>query len=367
MGVDCAIAACCGGCAWIGLDAAEQLRRKRERVVEALAAVGLDVAVEPCVPAPRPSGYRNRAKLAVARVDGEVLIGLHRRGTAEVVDLGDCPVHDDATRRVVAALRDWIAEHGLARPDGAVKYVDIREGVHVTLVVSEQATLPLASLRERLPALVGISVNVNPRDSSYPFGERTRTPWGERTFMAGPLEVPATGFFQVNADLLPAVHERMRAHLAGRGGRLLDLYCGVGTHGLSLAAEFDDLLGVERSTPAISCARRNADRLGVAGRFVAAPVTPRVLEAPIDAIVLNPGRAGADAATLDALPRVPIAYLSCEPATLARDLARLGRPIDAVVPFDFMPQTDQVESLALIDRASASIHSTSPGRTRQRG
>lgn len=380
--VDCPVAADCGGCAWIGRPYAEQRRRKTAAVRDALAAVcGLDtIEVLDCAPAPRRTAYRNRAKLAVLDSGERVDLGLFRTGSNRVVDLAPCRVQGEAGLATVERVGRWLGRKRLAAPGGPVKHVDVREAAagraHLTLVLDrtleESAELPVDELRAEAPELVGISVNVNPARSSYVFGPQTRTLWGERSFrieVAGPggapvaFEVPATGFFQVNVDPLPVLHERMAQHL-GADGPLLDLYCGVGLHGLMLGLRLGHapgaLVGVEESAASAACARRNADRVGIGARFVTGRVErvlPGVLEEQAPRrVILNPGRAGCKPPALEGLGDSTarrLAYVSCNPAALARDLAVLvgaGFRVVEVQPFDLMPQTDHVEVLALLER-----------------
>lgn len=338
---------------------------------------GIEIA--DCLAAPERLDYRNRAKLAVFAGDGVPRIGLYQRGTNRIVDLADCVVTQPALRRAVGAVRRWLADHHLARPDGPVMVVDLRAGLggrwHLTLVLDDihvdPKTLPLASLTAANPEVEGIAVNFGDPSSSYPMGETTAVVAGAETFDAlvptGEGEagvafaVPVGGFFQVATALLPAIHSRMRSHLDGEGP-LCDAYCGVGVHGLMIerarSGRAAFVLGIEESAAATSAAQTNARRLGIDARYVRGRVEDVIageLEArPLRRFVLNPARAGCRKAALDALLRVErasIAYLSCNPDTLARDLAILvrgGLEVREVLPLDLMPQTDQVEALALI-------------------
>lgn len=375
--VECPVAEACGGCSLIGRPYELQLEFKRAVVADRFAGVAkLQARIDRCLPAGVRTGYRNRAKLAVRAARDAVEIGLYRRGTREIVDAAPCRVQSAPLLEMLSRIREWLGVHRLAAPRGPVKYVDLREAAeergHVTFVLAcepdREGGLPIPDLVERVPELCGVSLNYNPRDSSYVFGQTTRTPWGNRSFLAAVparsascriFEVPATGFFQVAPDRLPAIHEQMSAHL-GRRGPLLDLYCGVGVHGLTLASQggpTEGLVGIEESTAAAACARRNADRCGVSARFLATKVE-RGLESVLDSfsprrIILNPGRAGCRPEVIEALEARGarrLAYLSCEPETLVRDAELLharGWSITKVIPIDMMPQTAQVEALAL--------------------
>jgi 23S rRNA (uracil1939-C5)-methyltransferase len=368
------VAEACGGCPLIGTSYADQLRSKERTVRDALVACpSLAGRIDPCLPAEHPLAYRNRAKLAVRDVGGRARIGLHRRGTNEVVDLAPCRVQRPVLQEAIERVRGWLDKHRLAHPTGRVFYVDLREAAggraHVTLVLAGESPaeerLPLQALVEGWPACGGLALNFGSPDSSYPLGPRTVARVGPERFPAPlpragrePLrfEVPATGFFQVNAGALEPVHRLMAEHL-GRGD-LLDLYCGVGVHGLALAGAGTEVVGIESSARLVDAARANARACGVAARYVAGRVEEllgTVLgERRCDRVILNPGRSGCRPAVVDALAGhrpARLAYLSCNPDTLARDLARFERRgILAIraIPLDLMPQTEQVEALALL-------------------
>ncbi len=379
------MAAQCGGCAWIGSPYGEQLERKRQIVVDALATQAplADTAVEPCIGAPVTAAYRNRAKLAVGVEAGRVRLGLYQRGTNRITDLAPCRVQRPAVQAAIETLRVWLGRHRLASPSGPVFYVDLREtatgGCHLTFVIDRrraEADLPLADLRQSWPGLAGIAVNHGDRESSYPIGLQTRIISGPRWFEIAlergerdPLvfEVPPAGFFQVLPAALGPIHRLMTAYLGVAGG-LLDLYCGVGVHGIAIAHDAGVpvpwLVGVEESSALVEAARRNAERVGVAATFVAErveEVAGDLLEERRPArVILNPGRSGVRADVSDALARsgARIAYLSCNPTTLARDLARLvtaGCRLDRVIPVDLMPQTDHVEALALLEAPALQV------------
>jgi 23S rRNA (uracil-5-)-methyltransferase RumA len=378
--LQCPVARVCGGCALIAQTYAEQLRTKTERVRSAFAAwPSLPTeSVERCQAAPYREHYRNRAKLAIAQTENGIRVGLHRRSTNEIVDLAPCRVQRPAVQRGIEQLRRWLDRYSLARPAGPVFYTDLREAAgercHVTLVLDREVqldTLALDALLEGWGELEGIAVNFGNPASSYPLGPESRSVRGGATFLApvGPslddlqFEVPAGGFFQVAASSLSSVHEAMAAYL-DVGGALYDLYCGVGVHGIAVAAAARgpvSVCGVEASTSLVESARRNAERLGVekacyvAGRVET--VLPGLIEAqPPGRVILNPGRSGCDErviALLAASPATRIAYLSCNPTSLARDLSKFlaaGLRVTRVVPLDLMPQTDQVEVLALLER-----------------
>ncbi len=382
----CAAAARCGGCALLGVDPREQLEFKREVVLRALRDVpGVpEHKVAPTLAAPRARGYRGRAKLAVAQVRGDVLIGLFRPGSNLVEDAAPCVVHRPVIQGAIEPLRGWIAAHGLGAPAGPIKHVDLREvagrRVHLTLVSTARRQAfrrsTIADLRERMgDTLASLALNHSPERTAYIFGERTDvlvggdrfvSPLPRRSTFPSSLQVPILGFAQLDADQVPRVARRMLSHLrVAPTGTWYDLYCGVGTWGLSLAhrmggARVGRIVGVEEHPGAVACARANAAELGLAGgtEFIADRVEhalPRLVRrSPPDVVILNPARGGCREGVLRALTdqaAAAMAYLSCNPYTLARDLTWLTRhvyQVDQVIPLDMMPQTDQVEALALL-------------------
>ncbi len=415
----CDVSDACGGCPWLDVPYPAQLDRKGETVQRALAGEEAlaGVEIQPCLPSPWPQTYRNRAKLAV-RGEKQVRLGLFERGSDRLVGTETCTIHRPVIQAALPTIAAWLGDHGLAAPGGPVRYVDVREArprppaeeprsrgrgrsrppmagrsqepgpsgaVHLTLVVDreiETGRIPAAELDRRLKSeLAGLAININPHDSSYVFGEQTRRVWRAARF-APPLpgnwpgadlwlQVPATGFFQVNASQIPPLAERIAAHLEPAGdGPWLDLYSGIGTWGICTAhvrgGSPPALLGIEEHPRAADCAQANARAAGLArqARYLPGRVedlldewTPETRPA---AAVLNPGRPGCRPAVLDALVAARpsrLAYLSCNPATLARDLAHLVRGglfVSSVLPVDMMPHTEQVEALALLGHTDTS-------------
>ena len=252
----------------------------------------------------------------------------------------------------------------------ALRNIDVRGGTdparqHLTLVfrATECPSFPLDGLRKRCPAVNGISVNLNPTTGPQVIRGAVRPLWGEREIWVNHagvrLRVSPAAFFQVNLALLPTVHHLMEGFFE-RGDVLADLYAGVGTHGLALRRRFRRLLFAEGNRTAVADLKSTARAHGITDLRISPVAVERGLdrlrdEAP-DAVVLNPSRAGAGPEVLDAVSHCPVtklAYLSCDPKTLCRDLdllCRKGFTIRSVQPIDMMPQTRQVEALALLTR-----------------
>jgi len=368
--VSCPHGESCGACALLGRDYSRQLADKQRVLEQALRlpATLKHVKLLDCIPSPQIRSYRNRAKLAVALSrSAETRLGYFRAGTREVVDAFDCRVLLPQLLETTRRLRSFLIK---ARIPRVLRYVDLRCGSdarrqHLTLVfrAKEMPSFPLDALRRACPALDGISINLNPSSGPQVIRGAIKHIWGRREIWVDHvdlrLRVSPGAFFQVNLEILPAIHTRMEAFL-GTGTALADLYAGVGTHGLALRRNFRRLLFIEGTRSTVADLKSTMSRYQIGHAEVVARSVERALE-PIEklapqAAILNPSRAGAEEAVLRTLAATPVkrlAYLSCEPKTLCRDLdllVQLGFAVHSVQPIDMMPQTKQVEALALIER-----------------
>ena len=362
----------CGACALLGEAYANQLVRKRGVLARALGRYPRlrDLKPRPCLPSPRAAGYRNRAKLAVglSRTPSETRLGYFRSGTREIVDAPECRVLVPELSETVRRLRGFLGRQ--RKIPRELRHIDLRCGSdcarqHLTLVFrsAECPPFPLEALRAACPQVDGISVNLNPAGGPQVIRGAVKPLWGEREIWvdhAGTrLRVSPGAFFQVNLALLPSIHSLLSGFL-GEGKVLADLYAGVGTHGLALRGQFERVLFVEGNRSAVSDLKSTIRYHQIEGAEISATSLERSLdrlrEARPDAVVLNPSRAGAGESALQAIidsPATRVAYLSCDPKTLSRDLdflrARKFEPV-SVQPIDMMPQTRQVEALAFLRR-----------------
>jgi 23S rRNA (uracil1939-C5)-methyltransferase len=387
----------CGGCPLLDLSYDEQLARKRARVVEAIARYPslASASVGPIAPAEPIVGYRTRAKLIVAPGGA---IGLFARGGGHhVVDIPRCRVLAPALATVAAALRERMRAHeaigGALAPyepsgRGALRAVDLREvrdevdgpsRVLVTLVVDRarsgadpQALRGAArDVLDTVPEVVGVAANFHVDDAPQILGAETVALAGvdHATDRVGSSVHFATfgSFVQAHRGQAARVHALLaeavglRAARAGAAPRVLDLYAGSGAIGLALAAEGARVALVESFAAASgqAAAAARAQRLEVESVCgdAATVLQERVERGDrFDAVVVNPPRRGTSARAREGIARLDpatIAYVSCDPATLARDLAhlaRLGYPTASIHPLDMIPLTDEVETVAVLRR-----------------
>jgi 23S rRNA (uracil1939-C5)-methyltransferase len=379
----------CGGCSWQHIAYPEQLRLKSRLVRELVAAEARGRAPEvlPALPATSledPWGYRHKVHFVFANARKRGLImGHYTRGTRRVFDACECPVHDPRGNAFAFRLHEQCAAAGVtaANPDfrgGTLRHVAMRAGANTaelmaTLVVTDASDKRLRNATKR--ALEGpdaprsFHLNLHPRPDAYMFGDETRHVRGPRhlrervadtTFLISP-----TAFFQTNVHAAEIL-VRLVLEALPPGNPVLDLYAGVGLFAQPIARRGDRVTAIEENRAAtedgIASLRVNGIPPG-ACRFVARRVETALRSIqPSDAVhaVLDPPREGCDPAVLDELfgriRPVRVAYVSCNPEALARDLALVaahGYRAGPLQPVDMFPHTAHVETVAVLTRRPA--------------
>lgn len=370
----------CGSCEWQCLEYASQLKWKRRLVRDALERLGHipNPPVLPVLPSPQEWGYRNKMAFAFAGGGNVPLhIGMRRRRSRELVEVTDCRLQSEKAMRTLAALRELLPGTGLAARSertgaGYWRFAVVRESGNelvIELIASPHvrggdAASRLGAqlgkeLRTMVPQVTGFVLSERKAASDVAQGEIIRHAQGRCclcTELAGMrLEWNCGTFFQVNTGVAEVLcKEACRMLAPVRTAVLWDLYCGVGGIGLSLAPYVRELYGLESSEASVACARKNAQAAGSARcRFETgdAAEAARLFPQP-DLVVADPPRAGLDGRVLATLLRMrpsKFLYVSCNPATLARDAAMLEAKyrLVEVQPLDMFPQTPHVECLAL--------------------
>lgn len=376
----CPIYADCGGCQLQHLSYDGQLDAKTRIVADAMRNIaGLrDVPVERCLPTPQ-WGYRNKIQLVAAR---GARLGLYRRNTHRVVPMDECRIAHPLTNRIVAAATPIIMRCGWAAYDersgkGLLRHVLVRvagppgQEEALVVVIATQAQVPHLQrfarlMMEQVPQVVGIMLNVNGERGNVILGRRTMHVAGRdhlvETVRGVQFRIGATSFFQVNTAGLALLSELVEDFLQPRPQEeIVDGYCGVGAFSLLLARKVARVHGIEEVAEAVDNARHNALLNGITNaEFHCGTVESLLASIPrVDAAVLDPPRKGCLPAVVETLAarRVTrIVYVSCNPATLARDLALLvghGYRATRIQPVDMFPQTSHVECVVRIQDSSA--------------
>jgi 23S rRNA (uracil1939-C5)-methyltransferase len=342
--------------------------------------------------APKSLGYRNRAIIPLERCeDGRLRAGFYRRGSHKIVNMNHCPVLDTRLDNLIAPLKadleasDWPVDRDF-REGGGLRHLALRLGSHsgdvlITLVSShaelDGLEILAAEWMRRWPQVVGVCLNLQPLATNTLMGPDTRVVvgrgWVEERFCGLSLQIAADTFFQVHTRQAERVVPLVLAALESvPPGAMVDAYCGIGTYTLPVAAAGWQVHGIELSPEAVQQARTNARENGLTDRasFEAGVVAECLGEhlAHCDVLFLDPPRKGLEPATLAAIlerPPAHLVYLSCDPATLARDLAQLvahgGYQLESLQPLDFFPQTSHVETLAVLRRSAAAPLETLAG------
>ncbi len=399
----CSIFEECGGCQWQHFSYPRQLQTKRQFVQDALERIGrlTNLTVQPCLPSPSPYAYRNKAMPVISMRDGHFISGIYEPRSHHLVPYHTCPIQGDAINDLIQKVLSKINRSGLTpyqekKHTGFLRHLTLRQGfktgeillafVTRTEIPEERLQKPTAiaeelnqilprlaqELMEENPNLVGVLQNINPSRTNIVFGPQTKVLAGRDHYFEIiddlKLKVSLRSFLQVNTPQADMLHTIVREALGDpvhkkKWGTVLDLYSGIGTLALAVSPKADYVVGVEEIAPAVEDARLNAEtnhRTNI--DFLEGDVAQILLGlkekglTQIDAAILDPPRKGVSPeilARIAALHPERLVYVSCDPSTLARDLALLtkqGFAVDWIQPLDMFPQTYHVETVVKLTR-----------------
>ncbi len=356
-----------------------QLAFKRQVVLDSLAKFKpfgyQHYQVRPTIAAPHPYGYRNKAQFQIRQIDGQIVAGLYRANSHEVIDMVTCAVQMPATMQVMRQLVQWIQELQIPVYDeesnsGIIKTIAIRESrstgeIQVTFITNSRKLphkrLLLDKIQTELPTVRSVMQNFNPGDTPLVWGKETTKLTGDdyltESLMGLNFHLSARSFLQLNPEQTETLYEEAaKAIDLTPDDTLIDAYAGIGTIGLSLASRVKRVLGMETIPEAVADANQNATLNGITNaRYevgTAEEVMPRWRQEGLafDAIIVDPPRTGLDRSFIDQiLQEKPhkFAYISCNMATLARNLTRLVPTyrVEYIQPIDMMPQTPRCEAV----------------------
>ena len=375
----------CGGCPLLALPYREQLAKKQARLQELLGGFAPVKAVQGMA---EPLHYRNKAIASFATQRGKLVCGLYAEGTHRVLPGADCLLQEEILNKTLAAVLDaaracrWTA-YDEDRGTGLLRHTVLRssgDGKVLVTLVTPGPDLPgsknfCTALRKKAPWVVSIVQNINTTRSSAVLGSREKTLYGPGfvldTLCGTQFAISSRSFYQVNRTQTEVLYKKALelAKLTGRE-TVIDAYCGIGTIGLCAAPLAKQVIGVERNPAAVKDAAANARRNKIANaRFVCADATEWMAAAAgeglhPDVVFLDPPRAGSTPECIAAVNKMKprrVVYVSCDPETLARDVAaftRLGWRAAKFCPVDLFPQTKHVETVVLLShkKADSYIH-----------
>ncbi|MBD2327477.1 23S rRNA (uracil(1939)-C(5))-methyltransferase RlmD [Alkalinema sp. FACHB-956] len=398
----CIVADKCGGCQWQHVNYEYQLEAKRNQVRQALQRIGgfSEVEVDPVLTIGAAFDYRNKSTypLGIAErqsgpvdrsappadpqrsiVHGRVIAGYYQKGSHQIVNLNQCPIQDQQFNPILEAVKQDIGKRKWPIYDekthqGNIRHLSLRVGrrtgdVLLTIVAKDRKIndlWPQASAWMQRFGLVGVCLNLNPGKTNAIFGPETFCIAGqgylEETFADLTFQIGPDTFFQVYTEQAEALLQVVRQELNLQGQEtIVDAYCGIGTLTLPLAKQAKQVIGIEVQAAAIDQAKINAanNQIDNTEFHVGAVETVLpTLEIHPEVVLLDPPRKGCDGGVLATLRQWQpnqIVYISCNPATLARDLKILCADglyqLQRVQPADFFPQTPHVETAAFLVRS----------------
>lgn len=384
---NCIVADKCGGCQWQHVNYDYQLKAKQNQVIQALERIGgfSDLRVDEILAGkidnfPQFLGYRNKATYPLARsAAGKVQAGYYQKSTHKLVNLNQCPVQDPRLDPLLKDVKEDI--HWMKWPvydekqhTGELRHLSLRigrrTGEMLLTLIARTGDLPgletqASDWLKSYPKLAGVCLNINSAKTNVIFGAETRCIAGRaylREEFAGlDFQLRADTFFQVNTEAAEGLLQAIAAELNLQGNEVLvDAYCGIGTFTLPLAKQVQIAIGLEVQPEAIAQAELNAELNDLTNvTFHVGTVEDLLPQLGVkpDILLLDPPRKGCDRTVLETIKEMQpnrIVYVSCKPATLARDLKILCENGDyklvRVQPADFFPQTSHVECAAFLVR-----------------
>jgi 23S rRNA (uracil1939-C5)-methyltransferase len=375
----CIVSDKCGGCQWQHIDYDYQKQAKVDRLRQTLARVGgFDNPTILPLADSEPLAYRNKSTYPLGlSATGNLQAGYYRKGSHQIVNLNQCPIQDSRLNPILQKVKGDLQERGWSvynetTHQGQLRHLSLRIGRHTgeILLTLVTADLDLTGIREvaelwlaEYPQLVGVALNHNPRKTNAIFGTETITiagkPYLTEIFAGLELQLLPDTFFQINTVAAEMLLANIIDRLQLQGNEvLIDAYCGIGTFTLPLAKLVKRAIGIEVHAGSIDRARQNAQKNHIDNITFCTGKVEDILAQPLDRpdiVILDPPRKGCDRAAIDSLIEIKpdrLVYISCNPATLARDLKLLCETglyrLDAALPADFFPQTPHLETAAFL-------------------
>lgn len=379
---DCPYSKKCGGCSFRHISYREELKYKKSRVQDALNRIGhLDIKVDEIIGADDLTHYRNKAQYPVDISDGEMFAGFYAYKSHRIIPCADCKLQPAEFEKGLEAFAKWIESENITSYNeqtgkGLLRHIYFRKGfasgeVMACAVINGNSIpngeLLVSLLREKVDGLTSVAVNINKEKTNVILGKETSIIWGEKyirdSLLGKDFLISPNSFYQVNHNQCEKLYAKAK-DFAGLIGTetVLDLYCGVGTIGLTMAENVKQLVGIEIIPQAIENAKENAKINHITNaQFICAdaPKGAEILKKQgvnPDIIILDPPRKGCEKSLFDTIEQLSpkkIVYVSCDSATLARDLAILkekGYEAKKVSAVDMFPRTPHVECVTLIEK-----------------
>ncbi len=373
----CPVSSICGGCQMQEIAYEHQLAIKQGIVEQTMKRIGsITHPISPIVGSEKFLNYRNKVQLPVREINGEIKIGYYRKGTHDIVETDACNVEHDNNKIVKTVLKKFMLEKSVSAYNerihrGVVRHLvtrTVNDGeLSVTVVINakklKKSELLVASLRE-LDFVKSISININTEKTNRILGNETITLYGDRNieddFAHLKFRISPNSFYQINKPQAVAVYEKVASYLADGVENVLDLYCGIGTISLFVALKAKEVIGVEIVEQAVEDAKENAKlNATLNASFICGKSEEKIVDIvdkdKIDVIIVDPPRKGLHEKVIEQIFEIKpkkLIYVSCDVATLARDLKLLKSEyeIREITPYDFFPMTMHIENVVYLER-----------------
>ena len=367
----------------------EQLKFKRKQVVDNLykTAGVSDVEVAETLGMETPYAYRNKAQVPVRRVKGQLETGFYRKNSHDLIPIEDFLIQDKEIDKLIVFVRDLLRRYDLKPYDeneqtGLIRHLVVRRGHYSgQMMLVFVTTRPkvfridqvIAKITEAFPSVVSIIQNINDKNTNAIFGKEFRTLYGQDTItdsmLGNDYEISAQSFYQVNTEMAEKLYQTaIDFSDLNSDSIVIDAYSGIGTIGLSFAKQVKEVYGVEVIETAVEDAKKNAERNGITNAHYVADSAENAMAKwskdgiKPDVIIVDPPRKGLTESFIKAsvaMQPEKITYVSCNPATMARDIKlyqELGYELKKVQPVDLFPQTHHVETVALLSKLDVDKH-----------
>lgn len=379
---DCPVSNKCGGCSFRDMTYDEELKYKRSRVQDAVNRIGhIDFDVEEIIGADSTEHYRNKAQYPVLIENGKLIAGFYAYKSHRIIPCAACKLQPAEFEQGIAAFEKWIEKNNITSFDektgkGLLRHIYFRKafgtGEIMACAVINGSSIPdsdylVSELKNALNGLKNVVININRERTNVILGNETRLVWGEEKItdilLGKKFVISPQSFYQVNHDQCERLYSKVAEYADLKGDEtVVDLYCGAGTIGLTLADRCKELVGIEIVPSAIENAKENAKLNCIENAtFICADafdgadeIEKRGLKP--DLVILDPPRKGCQKELFDVIEKMGanrIVYVSCDSATLARDmeiLAQKGYHPKHLAALDMFPRTPHTEAIALLEK-----------------
>lgn len=379
---DCEVFSKCGGCVYRHISYTEELKIKQQRVEEAVKRIGsVDMTANPIVFG-ADLGYRNKAQYPVSENGTVGFFGPHSH---RIIPCQNCNLQPEEFSRICNAFTAWFKTSGNSAYNeqtgkGLIRHLYIRKAtvtgeIMVCFVVNGNSVNKIDSFESTLKKLLGeklktLVLNINKNKTNVILSDKCKAIYGDGyiydVLCGNKIRINPLSFYQVNHDMAELLYKKAEEYASPEGKTVLDLYCGAGTIGLSMAEKAKKVVGVEIIPEAVEDAKFNAKNNNIQNaEFIcgdAKEAAKQLAQKGIkpDTVIVDPPRKGCSAELLNTIANdfspERLVYVSCDPATLARDikiLTELGYSLKEYTPFDLFPRTSHVETVALLRRKNS--------------